>query len=249
MNDQRKVIYLLRKDILNDETNRELKNEMKEDVSFQLAAINKPSDPKSPLNEWDWNNINLGFNNVFASKIELDIHECSNNHNSNLQEYINVKANEILEEKFSKYDKEQVTLTLREVLLSTFDQLWKDHLLNMDQLKEGINLRSYGQKDPLVEYKREAFSLYENMKEDIRRSVVEKLFSVRLYTQEEIEQIKKQQQQMLEAQLNAHKRAQEEAQRKNDQSAGPIQRKTVKVGRNDPCPCGSEKKFKHCHGA
>ena len=135
------------------------------------------------------------------------------------------------------------------MLLSTFDQLWKDHLLNMDQLKEGINLRSYGQKDPLVEYKRESFSLYEQMKEQVRRSVVERIYSVSLYTHEEIEELKRQQQAELEARLEAHKEAQEEAARANEAKSAPVQRKTVKVGRNDPCPCGSGKKFKHCHGA
>ncbi len=249
MNEQRKVIYRLRKEILDDDGNRTLIDEMIEDVSHQLAEINRPSDPKAPLNEWDWGNINLGFKNIFSTDMELDIHECSKNHNSNLPEYIKTKATEILEDKFSKYDPEQVKVTMREVLLSTFDQLWKDHLLNMDHLKEGINLRSYGQKDPLVEYKREAFSLYEGMKEEIRRAVVERIFSVRLYTQEEIEQIKRQQQEMLEAQLEAHRRAQEQAQRQAEEAAAPIRRQTVKVGRNDPCPCGSGKKFKHCHGA
>ncbi len=249
MNEQRKVIYRLRKEILDDDGNRTLIDEMIEDVSHQLADINRPSDPKAPLNEWDWGNINLGFKNIFSTDMELDIHECSKNHNSNLPEYIKTKATEILEDKFSKYDPEQVKVTMREVLLSTFDQLWKDHLLNMDHLKEGINLRSYGQKDPLVEYKREAFSLYEGMKEEIRRAVVERIFSVRLYTQEEIEQIKRQQQEMLEAQLEAHRRAQEQAQRQAEEAAAPIRRQTVKVGRNDPCPCGSGKKFKHCHGA
>ncbi len=92
-------------------------------------------------------------------------------------------------------------------------------------------------------------TLYEGMKEEIRRAVVERIFSVRLYTQEEIEQIKRQQQEMLEAQLEAHRRAQEQAQRQAEEAAAPIRRQTVKVGRNDPCPCGSGKKFKHCHGA
>ena len=119
----------------------------------------------------------------------------------------------------------------------------------MDQLKEGINLRAHGQKDPLVEYKREAFSLYDSMKEEIRRAVVERIYSVKLYTQEEIDQIRKQQQAHLEAQLEAHKRAQEQAQINEEAKSKPIARKTVKVGRNDPCPCGSGKKFKQCHGA
>ncbi len=118
----------------------------------------------------------------------------------------------------------------------------------MDHLKEGINLRSYGQKDPLVEYKRESFYLYEQMKEQVRRSVVERIFNVRLYTPEEIEEIKKQQQAMLEAQLEAHKRAQEANQEAQTRKEAPAQRKTVKVGRNDPCPCGSGKNLSTATG-
>ena len=249
MNEQRKVIYRLRREILNDEGNRDLVDEMINDVSQQLIEINRP-DRKVPLNEWDWNAINNGFQNIFANDLILTVNECSESYNSNLEDYIEQKARQVLEDKFSKYDEEQVKLTLREILLATFDQLWKEHLLNMDHLKEGINLRSYGQKDPLVEYKREAFVLYEQLKEHVRRSVVERIYSVRMYSPEEIEEIKKQQQAQLEAQLEAHKRAQEAAaESDNRSSAGPVKRKQVKVGRNDPCPCGSGKKFKHCHGA
>lgn len=250
MNEQRKVIYRLRREILNDEGNRELIDEMVIDVAGQLVDMYRP-EKKIPLNEWDWEGINHGFKNVFSSEQTLGVHECSDKHNSNIEEYIEQKAKEVLEEKFSKYDQEQIKLTLREILLATFDQLWKEHLLNMDHLKEGINLRSYGQKDPLVEYKREAFVLYEQMKEQVRRTVVERIFSVRMYTEEEIEEIKRQQQAQLEAQLEAHKRAQAAAQEaeSQQQSAGPVKRKQMKVGRNDPCPCGSGKKFKHCHGA
>ncbi len=249
MNEQRKVIYKLRKEILDDDGNRELIQEMIEDVALLLVELNRPQDAKAPLNEWNWNNINQGFQNIFSTNIELSVHECSSTYDSNLNEYIGKKASEILEEKFSKYSPEQVKVTLREVLLSTFDQFWKDHLLNMDHLKEGINLRSYGQKDPLVEYKREAFQLYEQMKEEVRKAVVERIFSVRLYTEEEIEEIKRQQQAQLEAQLEAHRLAQEEAAKREEARKQPVQRKTVKVGRNDPCPCGSGKKFKQCHGA
>lgn len=245
MNEQRKVIYRLRREILNDEGNRDLINEMIIDVASQLVELNRP-EKKVPLNEWNWAELNNGFMNIFNSEEELTVQECSESHNSNLEDYIIAKANERIEKKFSEYDDEQVKLTMREILLGTFDQLWKEHLLNMDHLKEGINLRSYGQKDPLVEYKRESFGLYEQMKEAVRRTVVERVYNVRLYTPEEIEEIKKQQQAMLEAQLEAHKRAQEA---QEQAKAQPAQRKQVKVGRNDPCPCGSGKKFKHCHGA
>lgn len=248
MNEQRKVIYKIRKEILNDLDNRELTNEMINDVAQQLVELNRP-ERKSPLNEWDWESINLGFQNVFATDIKLTVNDCSDKHNSNLAEYIEAKATQILNDKFAQYDQEQVKLTLREVLLATFDQFWKDHLLNMDHLKEGINLRSYGQKDPLVEYKREAFSLYENMKIEIRRAIVERIFGARLYTEAEIEEIRRQQQAQLEAQLEAHKRSQEAQNRAEEISREPVQRRQVKVGRNDPCPCGSGKKFKQCHGA
>jgi preprotein translocase subunit SecA len=116
----------------------------------------------------------------------------------------------------------------------------------MDHLKEGINLRSYGQKDPLVEYKREAFSLYESMKFAIKRAVVERISHIKLMTQEEIEAIHREQQKILEAQMKAHQQAEA---LKTIAEEKKIIRATVKVGRNDPCPCGSGKKFKACHGA
>jgi preprotein translocase subunit SecA len=244
MNEQRKVIYRLRREILNDDGNRELLNEMIEDVCNELVELNRP-EKKVPLNEWNWDSINKGFHNIFNSDEKLSVNECSDNFQSNINTYFIEKAKQLLQKKFSGHEEEQITLTLREILLSTFDHLWKEHLLNMDHLKEGINLRAHGQKDPLVEYKREAFGLYEEIKVAIRRTAVERLFNVRLYTPEEIEEIKRQQQVQLEAQLEAHKKAQEA----QEAGKGPIQRKAVKVGRNDPCPCGSGKKFKHCHGA
>ena len=251
MNEQRKVIYRLRREILNDDGNTELVNEMVQDVASQLVESYRP-EKKVPLNEWNWEEINHGIQNVFNTEDTLSVNECSDKYNSDLESYILAKAQEKLEAKFAQYEPEQVKLTLREILLATFDQLWKDHLLNMDHLKEGINLRSYGQKDPLVEYKRESFNLYEQMKEVVRRTVVERIYSVRLYTAEEIEEIKRQQQAMLEAQLEAHKRAQaanEQAATAKAANTASASRGQVKVGRNDPCPCGSGKKFKHCHGA
>lgn len=249
MNEQRKVIYRLRREILNDDGNRELLQEMIEDVSLQIVESLRPQDKKAPLNEWDWEAINNSINGLFSTDLKLTVDECSKDYSSQLEKYVISKGNQALDDKFSAYEKEQVVVTIREVLLSTFDQFWKDHLLNMDHLKEGINLRSHAQKDPLVEYKREAFHLFEAMKEQVRRACVERIFSVRLYTQEEIEEIKREQQAKLEAQLEAHKRAQEAAEAAAAAAARPVERKQIKVGRNDPCPCGSGKKFKHCHGA
>jgi preprotein translocase subunit SecA len=244
MNEQRKVIYKLRREILNDDGNTELVDQFIEDVCQYLHLQYKP-EKATPLNEWDWEGINSGFSNIFNTDYQLTVHECSDDFKSDLYDYMLDKAKTLLEEKFSQYDKENVKVAMREVLLSTFDQFWKDHLLNMDHLKEGINLRSYGQKNPLTEYKREAFNLYEMMRETIKRAIVERIFNVRLYTPEEIEEIQRRQQEALEAQMRAHKEAQKAA----EEGRKPIERKNVKVGRNEPCPCGSGKKFKHCHGA
>lgn len=245
MNEQRKVIYKIRRDILNDEGNKELIQDFIDEVSFHLGEEFKP-EKKSSLREYPWEEINQMVRNLFNIEKKLTAEECASLGQSDLGEYIKKLGLESFEDKFKDFDQEQVKYTYREVLLATFDQFWKDHLLAMDHLKEGINLRSYGQKDPLVEYKREAFNLYENMKFAIKRAIVERITHIKLMTQEEIEAIHKQQQEMLEAQMKAHHEAQAAAQLAEEKK---IIRATVKVGRNDPCPCGSGKKFKACHGA
>jgi preprotein translocase subunit SecA len=249
MNEQRKVIYKIRREILGDDNNHELVEEMIEDVAYQLEGEYKP-DRKSSLTEWPWTTLTEAYKQIFHSTEELTINDCAQNYKSDVAAFLKQKGSLHFKHRFSLFDVEQVKLTFREVLLATFDSFWKDHLLAMDHLKEGIRLRAHGQKDPLVEYKREAFELYEQMKMQLKKSVVERLARIKLYTFEEIEEIKRQQQQQLELQLEAHKRAQEAAQKA--QSAQPTSkpmRGQVKVGRNDPCPCGSGKKFKNCHGA
>ncbi|MBL7665688.1 MAG: preprotein translocase subunit SecA [Bacteriovoracaceae bacterium] len=246
MNEQRKVIYKIRRDILNDEGNRQFLEEMLEDVVFYLESQYRPASRAPQVHEWPWEDMKNGFKNVFKTHIEVTQSECEKKFQGNVVDYFKTTALEILNKKFSQYDETQVALTVKEILLSTFDSHWKDHLLAMDHLKEGINLRAYGQKDPLVEYKREAFTLYEDMKLRIKQAVIETIFEVKLYTADEIAEIKKQQEAMLEAQLAAHRKARELEEK--GASAKTVQRTDSKVGRNDPCPCGSGKKFKHCHG-
>lgn len=245
MNEQRKVIYKIRRDILNDEGNKDLINDFIEEVSFQMGEEFKP-DKKASLREYSWNEINQSVRTLFNTDLSLTPEECASKAQSDLGDYIKQIGIQSIDSKFSGFDPEQVKFTFREVLLATFDQFWKDHLLAMDHLKEGINLRSYGQKDPLVEYKREAFGIYEGMKFAIKRAVVERISHIKLMTQEEIEAIHKEQEKMLEAQLKAHQEAEAA---KTMAEEKKIIRATVKVGRNDPCPCGSGKKFKSCHGA
>jgi preprotein translocase subunit SecA len=245
MNEQRKVIYKIRRDILNDESNDDLIKDFIEEVTFNLAEQFKP-EKKATLKDYPWNEMNVELKKLFNTDYEFSSSECSALTNGDLHQYLAQKGQSLIEKKFAGFDLEQVKLTNREVLLATFDQFWKDHLLAMDHLKEGINLRSYGQKDPLVEYKREAFTIYESMKFAIKQAVVERISHIKLMTEEEVEAIHRQQEEMLEAQLKAHQEAQR-AQTMAEEKK--IIRATVKVGRNDACPCGSGKKFKSCHGA
>jgi preprotein translocase subunit SecA len=202
------------------------------------------------LFELPWEEINQSFQSIYNTDYQLTPKEAADNFGGEVPRYLKDTALRLMKERLRSYDEHQVRLTMREVLLATFDSFWKDHLLSMDHLKEGINLRSYGQKDPLVEYKREAFAIYEDMKSALKRTVLERFSHIRMYTEAEIEEIKRQQQAELDRQLEAHRRSQEAfAQAQNPQQAARPQRGTVKVGRNDPCPCGSGKKFKSCHGA
>jgi preprotein translocase subunit SecA len=126
----------------------------------------------------------------------------------------------------------------KHLLLTSIDSHWKEHLLNMDLMKEGISLRAYGQKDPLVEYKKEAFNLYSEMDYTIKAETIERLMKIQIAREEEAKELA----------------PQPKRQRMNfSHGQEPVNQAPVtrddKVGRNDPCPCGSGKKYKKCHGA
>jgi preprotein translocase subunit SecA len=167
MNEQRRIIYKIRRDILNDVDNHGFMNEMVEDVSFELLEVYRP-DKKMPLESWNWEEMRHGFKNLFNTDYEISVADCIQSADGDIEKYFQETAKAILEKKFSRYEKIQITYALREILLSTFDQYWKDHLLQMDHAKEGINLRAYAQKDPLTEYKKEAFALFETMKGQVK---------------------------------------------------------------------------------
>jgi len=243
MNEQRRVIYRIRREILSDQANLDFVDDMIEDVSAFLVDANRPQ-RKVPLDSWPWDELNNSFKTTFSSDLKVTALECSQKYDGVIEQYFAAEAKELIKKNFSTYEPEQVKLAVREILLSIFDQFWKDHLLSMDHLKEGINLRAYAQKDPLNEYKSESFNLFENMRVEIKKAIIHNIFSVQLYTEAEVEELKRRQQDQLEAQLAAHKRAQDTS----EAGPAPVKRSSNKVGRNDACPCGSGKKFKHCHG-
>jgi preprotein translocase subunit SecA len=125
----------------------------------------------------------------------------------------------------------------RLVMLNVIDTQWKDHLLTMDHLKEGIGLRGYGQRDPLTEYKRESFDMFSAMKERIEDDMIRFLFLMDPVVQKEEDQMRRRRERDLVFSAPAK------------EAPEPVKRSAEKVGRNDPCPCGSGKKYKKCHGA
>lgn len=245
MNEQRRNIYRIRRMILNDEDNRGFVNEMIEDVAAEFASKYQP-ERKGGAESWNWTELATAFKSFFNTDYEVTLSECQKSYDGEVENYIGQAAIQILDKKLSQYEAEQVTYALREVLLSNFDQHWKDHLLQMDHAKEGINLRAYAQKDPLTEYKKESFILFEAMRGNVKKSIVDHLFRIRLYTREEIEELQRKQREELEAQLEAHKQMIEAEAKKEE--AQMIKRSNPKLGRNDLCPCGSGKKYKQCHG-
>jgi preprotein translocase subunit SecA len=249
MNEQRRIIYKIRRDILNDADNQGFVKEMIEDVAIDLLNAYRP-DKKVPLESWDWQEMSTGFKHAFNTDYNMNLEECIKSFDGEIEHYFGEMAKKILNQKFSAYEPEQVKYALREILLSSFDQHWKDHLLQMDHIKEGINLRAYAQKDPLTEYKKESFNLFGTMKDSVKKSIVTNLFTVRLYTKEEIEELQRRHQEELDAQLEAHRKLLDAETKKEEAQIiqAAIKRGSAKVGRNDPCPCGSGKKYKQCHG-
>ena len=160
------------------------------------------------------------------------------------------------EAKRGQYGEEIMERIERYIILQNLDSLWKDHLLQMDHLKEGIGLRGYAQRDPLVEYKREGYSLFTNTMEQLADDVVEKLMRVQIKIEEEAEEAMnlestkvKQPVTMGHGELSAFsKGSQAQQPRVQAGTGGIVQRRVPKVGRNDPCPCGSGKKYKKCCG-
>jgi preprotein translocase subunit SecA len=238
LNKQREVVYELRKLILagGDGTKSLILDIIKEQLEtlIQTFASTKNS------TEWERPAIVETVAALFDNRLGIDETFWDKVGTSKELE------NTLFERSASLYDARERSMSapvLRQleqvVYLGSIDQLWKDHLLNMDHLKEGVGLRGYGQKDPLVEYKKEGFALFKMMDEQVKTDVLAKLFRVQVTPATEIEDLAPKRQTPM---VFHHGPADEPSQ------APQAKREEDKVGRNDPCPCGSGKKYKKCHG-
>jgi preprotein translocase subunit SecA len=240
MNKQREVIYQQRRSYL---ANDNLKNEILGLIEDQVdAIIPNYADNEVPPDEWDWNALNDALFRQFNLRLTLSKEEQQTHTSDSLPTLIRNVVIQMYENKEQRFTPEVMRYLEKMILLQTMDTLWKDHLLSMDHLKEGIGLRGYAQRNPLQEYQKEAFAMFESLSLRMQEDVVEKLFTVQIARQEDVQRIEPRpvpQQQVVMSHGDTTVQAQ----------PTQLRREAPKVGRNDACPCGSGKKYKKCHGA
>ncbi len=256
-NDQRKVIYEQRNELLEATDIGETISAMRGDVLSSLIATHIP--PGSVEEQWDVASLEkeLTAETGLDLPIAQWLEENPDLHEETLRERIFDLADESYKAKESLASADTMRQFERSVMLQSIDMHWREHLAALDHLRQGIHLRSYAQKNPKQEYKREAFQLFENLLNTVKSEVTKITMLVQVRPQEELEAVEPvsnvanvqyQHADFEEALANPQGDFSEE---EKAQMAGgtPVVREGVKVGRNDPCPCGSGKKYKQCHGA
>jgi preprotein translocase subunit SecA len=232
MNQQRKVVYGQRRNVLEDDNPRETMVGMIEEVIED--AVMENIDPKAFPEEWNLGPLFDYIYNAFGFFPHFTKEQLNDMTPSSLSDSLKARAIELYERKEEETDPEAFSFLQRIAMLKAIDDIWIDHLLAMDQLKEGIGLRGYGQMDPLKEYQKEGYGIFLTMVEGIKENTLKMLFRIRIPAQEQPSIAVPKKRMVL-----SHG---------GDGGSSPVRRKSPKVGRNDPCPCGSGKKYKHCCG-
>ena len=248
-NDQRKVVYELRDALMGSDDISEMLDQNREDV-FN-AVIDEFIPPQSLEDMWDVKGLEERLHNDFDLDLTVQqwLDEDDKLHEESLRERIIEEATNIYRAKEEAVGSEVMRNFEKSVMLQTLDNLWKEHLAAMDHLRQGIHLRGYAQKDPKQEYKRESFELFGGLLDALKADVIMVLSKVRVQQQEEVERMEAQRiAQAEEAARRIKEHNGELADQANANDGQPITRDMPKVGRNDPCPCGSGKKYKQCHG-
>lgn len=239
MNKQREVVYSQRRFILGGQDLRETIQDMIEDVAEDL--VDRFIDPKVHFEDWDMAALGEAFWGQFGLRFSIDASDSQQPTPTAITERAVELALQGYERKTQEITPEVMSQLEKYIMLQSVDNQWKDHLLSMDHLKDGIGLRGYGQRDPLKEYQREGYELFIDMSQRIKEETVRNLFLVKIATGEELEEL-------------APQREQEIVLSHSDSGSGgeskpkTVRRQTEKIGRNDPCPCGSGKKYKKCCG-
>ena len=263
MNDQRKVIYEQRKDLMRAEDVADTIIDMRHEVIEDMVARCVPPDAMSE--QWDLDGLHKECLQLLS--LDLPISNWAKEEgiaDEEILERLTNLADRKMAEKAANHGPEIMRLAEKSLLLQILDHSWKEHLLQLDHLRQGIGLRAYAQRDPLNEYKREAFEMFEEMLRRVRNSVTEVLSHVELTFEESEHELFQREQQ------STQESREDPAFARSDRFladtgavnvATPVQSRSAatvidpndpstwgKVARNAPCPCGSGKKFKHCHG-
>ena len=258
-NDQRKVIYNQRDELLDAESVKDNIEGIRADVVEDLVARFVP--PNSIDEQWDLAGLEQEL--AVEAGLTLPVTGWAQETEELDAERITQRVQDAMavhfEEKETQLGPETMRSLEKHIMLTVLDKTWKEHLASMDYLRQGIHLRGYAQKQPKQEYKKEAFELFSEMLEKVKREVVTVLSRVRIRSEEEVAAMEaeerriaaaREQQLQFQHQEAGGYSADEEAASVEAAQLGfsPVTRDGPKVGRNDPCPCGSGKKFKHCHG-
>ena len=257
-NDQRQVVYEQRNYLLEDEDISNIITSVREDVVSQ--AIDSHIPPMSLEEQWDIEGLEKTLATDFALQLPVStwLEEDSRLDEEALRQRIIELVQTDYETRYAHVGK-QMREVERQIMLQVLDNLWKDHLANMDQLRQGIGLRAYAQKNPKQEYKRESFEMFEDLLNNIKIETIRFLSHIQVTSEEDMQKLEEQRRREQEGREYQHAATENltqegsakganEAAGKPAQPQQPLQRQGPKVGRNDPCPCGSGKKYKQCHG-
>ncbi|ELV8677425.1 preprotein translocase subunit SecA [Vibrio vulnificus] len=252
-NDQRKVVYELRDELMSVDDISDMIEHNRVDVL--QGVIDEYIPPQSLEDMWDLEGLQERLKNDFDidAPVKQWLEEDDKLYEEALREKVINTAVEVYKAKEEVVGAQVLRNFEKSVMLQTLDTLWKEHLAAMDHLRQGIHLRGYAQKNPKQEYKRESFELFEGLLETLKSDVVMILSKVRVQQQEEVERMEAQRRAQAEeaARRAQAQHASAQSQLADDSDEGhhqPVVRDERKVGRNEPCPCGSGKKYKQCHG-
>ncbi|THB69848.1 MAG: preprotein translocase subunit SecA [Gammaproteobacteria bacterium] len=254
-NDQRRVVYEQRNDLMDLEDVSDSVVSIRQDVVAKVFSEFVP--PGSIDEQWDIEGLEKAIEEGFGSKLLIQewLNEDKELHAETLEQKIHDAVVYAYTTKENGVGSDIMRLAEKQIMLSELDRLWKEHLAAMDHLRQGIHLRGYAQKDPKQEYKKEAFNMFLELLEKYKQSVIQILSRVQIQTQEEVEEMERRKREEAQQQEMEFKHAQTNAAEENEQeqkqkkpTRQPFVRAQEKVGRNDPCPCGSGKKYKQCHG-
>jgi preprotein translocase subunit SecA len=234
MNQQREVIYKQRREALSGEDLKTAIEEMIRELSEKMA--DSFGDERILPEEWDWQGLREAVFHQFGFRLDVNRETTESLTRGGLAQLIFEVAMKVYGEKEQTFGEDEFRQLEQMIVLQVVDNLWKEHLLAMDHLKEGIGLRGYAQQDPLVVYKREGYEMFMEMIERVKEETVRFLFRVHRASPEEIAEKEKAEQERL---VFSHG---------GEEGRKPVRRSKEKVGRNQPCPCGSGRKYKKCCG-